>query len=84
MSKRLGEGPSLKLERQVAETSWLMSIKLQIEIQGEILQVRDNNSKARSDLYPSQIFSTQGVSFTYDELRGMGNGTHLVRNKKLG
>lgn len=60
-----------------------MTIKLQIEIQGEILQVRDNNStKAWSQLYPSRVFRTQGVSFTYEELRGIGNGTHLVKPRK--
>lgn len=57
-----------------------MAINLQIEIQGEILQVRDNNStKVWSQLYPGRLFRTQEVSFTYDELRGMGNGKHLVK-----
>jgi hypothetical protein len=83
MSKSLGEGPSLKLERQVAETNWLMSIKLEIEIQGEILQVRDENSSmAWSQVYPGRVFRTQDVSFTYDELRGMGNGKHLAKPRK--
>ena len=60
-----------------------MAIKLEIEIQGEILQVRDNYStKGRSHLYPSGVFLTQGMSFAYDELRGMGNGTHLVKTRK--
>lgn len=57
-------------------------VRLQIELLGEILLVRGNNSKARSDLYPGQVFRTEGVPFTYDELRGMGNGTHEVKNKK--
>jgi hypothetical protein len=83
MSKELGEGPSLKLERQVAQTIWLMMIKLEIEIQGEILQVRDNYSNtAWSQVYPGRVFRTQDVPFTYDELRGMGNGTHLVKPRK--
>jgi hypothetical protein len=82
MSKGLGEGPSLELERQVAEMNSLMTIKLEIEIQGEILQVRDNHSTtAWSQLYPGRVFRTQGVPFTYDELRGMGNGTHPVKAK---
>jgi hypothetical protein len=60
-----------------------MMINLEIEIQGEILQVRDNNSiRAWSQLYPGRVFRTQGVSFTYDELRGMGNGKHLVKSRK--
>jgi hypothetical protein len=60
-----------------------MSIKLQIEIQGEILQVRDHHaSMSWSQLYPDRVFHTQGVPFTYDELRGMGNGTHLVKASK--
>ena len=60
-----------------------MQIRLEIEILGEIVQVRDNNSvKAWSHLYPGRDFSTQGVSFTYDELRGMGNGKHLVKSRK--
>jgi hypothetical protein len=60
-----------------------MAIKLEIEIQGEILQVRDNNSTTvRRQLYPGQVFRTQEVSFTYDELRGIGNGKHLVKLKK--
>ena len=60
-----------------------MSIKLEIQIQGEILQIRDNSSTtAWSQLYPGRDFRTQGVSFTYDELRGMGNGTHLVKPRK--
>jgi len=57
-----------------------MAIKLEIEIQGEILQVRDNHStKGRSLHYPGGIFLAQGRTFTYDELRGMGNGTHLLK-----
>ena len=83
MPEGLGERPSLKLERQVVETNWLMMIKLEIEIQGEILQVRDNNSsKGWSQVYPGRVFRTQDVSFTYDELRGMGNGKHLVKPRK--
>jgi hypothetical protein len=55
-------------------------INLEIEIQGEILQVRDENStRAWSQLYPGRVFRTQGMTFTYDELRGMGNGKHLVK-----
>ena len=60
-----------------------MAITLEIEIQGEILQVRDHNSSmAWSQLYPGRVFRTQDVSFTYDELRGMGNGKHPVKSKK--
>jgi hypothetical protein len=60
-----------------------MTIKLEIQIQGEILQVRDNHStSAWSQIYPSRVFRTQGESFTYDELRGMGNGTHPVKLRK--
>ena len=60
-----------------------MTIKLEIEIQGEILQVRDNHStSAWSQIYPGRVFRTQGESFTYDELRGMGNGTHRVNVKQ--
>jgi hypothetical protein len=60
-----------------------MTIKLEIEIQGEILQVRDENSSmAWSQLYPGRDFRTQDVSFSYDELRGMGNGKHLMRPRK--
>jgi hypothetical protein len=60
-----------------------MAITLEIEIQGEILQVRDQKSSmAWSPLYPGRVFRTQDVSFTYDELRGMGNGKHLVKSKK--
>jgi hypothetical protein len=35
-----------------------------------------------SQIYPGRVFRTQGVLFTYDELRGMGNGTHLVKLRK--
>ena len=57
-------------------------IRLEIEIQGEILQVRnDSLSTAWSPAYPGRVFRTQDVSFTYDELRGMGNGKHLVDAK---
>ena len=60
-----------------------MAIRLEIEIQGEILQVRDTYSnKVWSQLYPGQIFPTKGMSFTYDELRSMGNGTHVVKTRK--
>jgi hypothetical protein len=83
MLKGLGEGPSFKLDRQRAASNWLMTIKLEIKILGEILQVRDNHSTtAWSQLYPGRVFDTQGVSFTYDELRGMGNGTHSVKPGK--
>jgi hypothetical protein len=59
-----------------------MSIRLEIEIQGEILQVRDHNSSMSwSPLYPGRVFRTQDVPFTYDELRGMGNGKHPVKSK---
>ena len=55
-------------------------INLEIEIQGEILQVRDNHMiMVWSQIYPDGVFRTQGVLFTYDELRGMGNGTHPVK-----
>ena len=60
-----------------------MAITLEIEIQGEILQVRDQKSSmAWSQLYPGRVFRTQDMSFTYDELRGMGNGKHLMKSKK--
>jgi hypothetical protein len=60
-----------------------MMINLEIEIQGEILQVRDESStRAWSQLYPGRVFRTQGKTFTYDELRGMGNGKHLVKFRK--
>ena len=60
-----------------------MAINLEIEIQGEILQVRDTNSTSVwSQLYSSRVFRTQGVCFTYDELRGMGNGKHVVKANK--
>jgi hypothetical protein len=59
-----------------------MAIKLQIELMGEILRVRDNYSNTSwSQLYPNRVFHTQDMLFTYDELRGMGNGTHLVKSK---
>lgn len=58
-------------------------IKLEIQIQGEILQVRDKVlTSARSQIYPGQDFCTQGESFSYDELRGMGNGTHSLKASK--
>ena len=61
----------------------LMAINLEIEIQGEILQVRDNHSSTVwSQIYPDRIYRTQDVSFTYDELRGMGNGKHLMKSRK--
>ena len=61
-----------------------MAVKLQIEIQGEILQVRDNYSTtAWSQVYPSQDFHSRGLSFNYDALRGMGNGTHIVKANGL-
>ncbi len=57
-----------------------MSIKLQIEIQGEIIQVKDMKAyRGWSHVYPGQEFRTQDISFTYDELRSMGNGKHLVK-----
>lgn len=60
-----------------------MPIKLEIEIQGDILQVRDNDStKVWTQLYSSRVFRTQGVCFTYFELRSLGNGTHLVKPGK--
>jgi hypothetical protein len=60
-----------------------MLIKLEIEILGDILQVRDENSgKTWSQIYPGRGFDTQGVLFAYDELRGLGNGKHRVNAKK--
>ncbi len=83
MSQRLGKGTSLTLEGQATETNWQMSIRLEIQLQGEILQVRDNNSTwVWSQVYPGRVFRTQGDSFTYDELQGMGNGTHPVKPRK--
>ena len=83
MSEGLGGGTSLKLEPSVAETNWLMAIKLEIEIMGEILRVRDNYSNTSwSQLYPNRVFHTQDMLFTYDELRSMGNGTHPVKIRK--
>jgi hypothetical protein len=57
-------------------------VKIQIEILGEILQVRDRSSGTTAQLYPGQVFRTQDVPLSYDELRGMGNGTHLLKAKK--
>jgi hypothetical protein len=57
-------------------------VKIQIEILGEILQVRDRSSGATAQLYPGQVYRTQDVPLSYDELRGMGNGTHLLKAKK--
>ena len=58
-------------------------IKLEIEIQGEILQVRDKvATMAWSQIYPGQEFRTKGESFSYDEMRGMGNGTHPMKTSK--
>lgn len=55
-------------------------IQLEIQILGEILQVRDHNVKAAwSQVYPGRVFRTQDVPFAYDELRGMGNGKHFVK-----
>jgi hypothetical protein len=83
MPQGLGEGTSLTLEPSVAETNWLMAIKLEIEIMGEILRVRDNYSNTSwSQLYPNRVFHTQDMLFTYDELRSMGNGTHPVKTRK--
>jgi len=84
MLEDLGKGTPLKLERRMAETNWFMKINLEIEIQGEVLQVRDRRSKrmAWSRIYPDQIFSAQGVPFTYNELRGMGNGKTQVNDKQ--
>ena len=59
-----------------------MTIRLEIEIEGEILQVRDTNATMTwSQVYPGRVFRTQDVPFTYDELRGLGNGKHLVNLK---
>jgi hypothetical protein len=59
-----------------------MFVKLEIQILGEILQVRDNGSRMNwTGLYPDQSFSARGVPFTYDELRGMGNGKHVVKRR---
>jgi hypothetical protein len=67
----------------MAEINRFMPIKLEIQIRGEILLVRDAYSnKVWSQLYPGRVFPAQGISFTYDELRGMGNGKHLVKAKK--
>jgi hypothetical protein len=58
-------------------------MKLEIEFLGEILQVRDTGSSMKwSQIYPDQSFNTRGVPFTYDELRGMGNGKHAVKPKR--
>lgn len=82
MSQGMGERPWLKLESLVAETNWFMTIKLEIEIQGEILQVRDETSSmAWSQIYPGRVFRTQDTPFTYDDLRSMGNGKHTVKAK---
>ena len=60
-----------------------MLVKLEVEFLGEVVQVRDNaaSSMKWSDIYPGDIFRTQGVAFTYDELRGMGNGKTQVKAK---
>jgi hypothetical protein len=82
MSKSLVQRTHGTLERQ-KETNGLSMIKLQIEILGEILRVRDNKSNTSwSQVYPGRVFRTQEVPFTYDELRGMGNGNHLVKPRK--
>ncbi len=61
-----------------------MSIKLQIEIQGETIQAKDIKAyRGWSHVDPGQEFQTQGSSFTYDELRGLGNGKHLVKANGL-
>jgi hypothetical protein len=58
-------------------------IKLEIEILGEIIQVRDKYATwVWSQVYPGRVFQIQGMTFTYDELRGMGNGKHLVKGRK--
>ena len=59
-----------------------MLVSLEIQIIGEILQVRDTASTKLVDVYPDQVFSTRGVPFTYDELRGLGNGKHRVNAKQ--
>jgi hypothetical protein len=83
MPQSLGKRPSLELERQVARSNWLTMIKLEIEILGEILQVRDQYATwVWSQVYPGRVFRIQGMTFTYDELRGMGNGKHLVIPRK--
>jgi hypothetical protein len=81
----LGKRPSVELERQVVVEICPMSIKLQIELLGEIVQVKDLHSyTGLSQVYPGQVFQAQGSSFTYDDLRGLGNGTHLVNaNEKV-
>jgi hypothetical protein len=57
-------------------------IKLEIEILGEIVRVRDENSSpAWAPIYPGRVFRTQDVPFAYDELRGMGNGKHVIKAK---
>ena len=49
---------------------------------GEILQVRDSGSSVKwSGIYPGQVFQARGVPFTYDELRGIGNGQHRMAAK---
>jgi hypothetical protein len=60
-----------------------MLLKLEVEILGEILQVRNSSSSMSwSGIYPGHVFRTQGVPFTYDELRCMGNGKHDVKREK--
>ena len=59
-----------------------MLVKFEVHIFGEILQIRDKDSGNRwSDIYPGETFRSRGVPFTYDELRGMGNGKHQVNAK---
>ena len=88
MPEGLDESPEFELGINVAQKrqpdlKMLMAINLEIEIQGEILQVRDSNSSmAWSQIYPGRVFRTQEESFTYDELRGMGNGKHLMKSRK--
>ena len=58
-------------------------ISLEIRIQGEILLVRDKvATMAWSQIYPGQEFCTQGESFSYDQLRGLGNGKHSLKSSK--
>jgi hypothetical protein len=56
-------------------------VRLEIELLGETLQVREAN-RTWSGIYPGQTFHAQGMPFSYDSLREMGNGIHEVKRKK--
>lgn len=57
-----------------------MLVRLEIEIMGEILHVRESSSsKGWSSIYPGQKFNARGAIFQYEELRSLGNGKHEIK-----